>query len=66
MKSQTREVRGGDRRRSENAQVRREIQSFLQALRSYPDRFAQDPSITFREHHVDLVRAAITESRRRV
>jgi len=65
MKSQTREVRERERRRSENAQVRREIQSFLEALHSYPERFAQDPRITFREHHVGLVRAAITESRRR-
>jgi hypothetical protein len=65
LKSQGRDVRTGDRRRSENAQVRREIQSFLQALHSYPDRFAQDPRITFEEHHVGLVRAAIAESRRR-
>ncbi len=66
MKGQVRDVRAGDRRRSENAQVRREIQSFLQALHSYPERFAQDPSITFQEHHVDLVRATLSESRRRL
>ena len=65
MKAQNRDVHAGDRRRAENAQVRREIQGFLQALDSYPERFAQDPSITFEEHHVCLVRAGLSESRRR-
>src|ERR1700687_2727369 len=65
INSQTRSVRTGERRRSENAQVRREIENFLQALHSYPDRFARDPRVTFEEHHGGLVRAAMTESRRR-
>src|SRR5579864_9625301 len=64
INSQTRSVRAGERRRAENAQVRREIENFLQALHSYPDRFARDPRVTFEEHH-GLVRAAMTESRRR-
>src|ERR1700726_4695597 len=65
INSQTRSVRAGERRRSENAQVRREIENFLQALHSYPDRFARDPRVTFEEHHGGLIRAAMTESRRR-
>lgn len=65
INSQTRPVRAGERRRAENAQVRREIENFLQALHSYPDRFARDPRVTFEEHHGALVRAATAESRRR-
>jgi hypothetical protein len=45
--------------------VRREIENFLRALHSYPERFARDPRVTFEEHHGGLVRAAMTESRRR-
>src|SRR5579862_524971 len=69
MKSQerlVRPVRTADRRISGNAQVRREIQSFLHALRSYPDRFAKEPHITFEEHHGGLARAASEASRRRL
>ena len=66
MKSKMRPVRGGDRRLSGNEQVRREIQRFLHALKSYPGRFASDPRITFAEHHCGVVRAASTASRRRV
>jgi hypothetical protein len=33
-----------------NEQVRREIQSFLRALDSYPDRVATSPGISFEEH----------------
>jgi hypothetical protein len=65
MNSKTRQLRavaGG--RKSANAQVRREIQSFLRALKSYPGRFARDPRITFAEHHGGLVRGAGTVGRR--
>lgn len=31
-------------------QVRREIEDFLNALSSYPDRFARDPYLSFEEH----------------
>jgi hypothetical protein len=34
--------------RDEEAQ--REIQSFLQAIRTYPDRFAQEPHLSFEQH----------------
>ena len=33
-----------------NEQVRKEIQSFLRALDSYPDRVARNPGISFEEH----------------
>lgn len=47
-----------------NEQVRTEIQRFLQALDSYPDRFAKDPGVTFEEHCSSLVAVAEGESRR--
>jgi hypothetical protein len=65
MKAKTRQERVAVRRLSGNEQVRREIQSFLYALKSYPGRFARDPRVTFAEHHGGLVRAATTASRRR-
>jgi len=40
---------------SGNEQVRVEMQTFLQALASYPDRVASDPEVTFEEHHVSLM-----------
>ncbi len=63
---QVRQVRTADRRLSGNEQVRREIQSFLHALKSYPDRFAKEPHITFEEHHGGLARSAGEVSRRRL
>jgi len=42
----------------DNAQVRVEIQHYLQALASYPDRFARNPDITFKKHLYSLVAAA--------
>jgi hypothetical protein len=66
MKSKTRQVLRGDKRLSGNEHVRREIQSFLHALHSYPDHFVKDPGITFEEHRIGLIRAASTASRRRV
>ena len=38
-----------------NQQVLTEIQIFLKALDSYPDRFARDPQITFEQHHCGLI-----------
>jgi len=37
-------------RMTANEQVRHEIQSFLRALDSYPDRVAMSPGISFEEH----------------
>jgi hypothetical protein len=48
-----------------NEQVRAEIQRYLQALASYPGRFAQDPDITFKKHLYSLVAATQTRPRRR-
>jgi hypothetical protein len=47
-----------------NDQVRIEIQSFLQALRSYPKRFARNPRLSFEEHCSGLVQTAKSEPRR--
>jgi hypothetical protein len=47
---------------SGNQQVRIEIQTFLQALHSYPDRFARNPGITFEEYCRSLTPAAKTDS----
>jgi hypothetical protein len=65
MKAKTRQARVRDKRLS-NEQVRREIQSFLHALKSYPGRFAKDPHVSFEEHHGGVVRAASTRSRLRM
>jgi hypothetical protein len=40
---------------SGNEQVRVEIQTFLAALNSYPERFAVNPGITFEEHCTSLM-----------
>jgi hypothetical protein len=40
---------------SSNEQVLAEIQAFLLALSSYPERFARDPQITFEQHRRSLV-----------
>lgn len=45
---------------SGNDQVRVEMQTFLQALASYVDRAADDPELTFEEHHVSLMAPART------
>jgi hypothetical protein len=42
---------------SGNDQVRVEIETFLKALASYPDRFARDPRVTFDEYRLSLVSA---------
>jgi hypothetical protein len=45
-------------------QVRTEIQTFLRALDSYPDRFARDPGVTFEEHRNSLVQITSRPRRR--
>ncbi|HEY6372353.1 MAG TPA: hypothetical protein VIX37_17385 [Candidatus Sulfotelmatobacter sp.] len=40
---------------SGNEKVRVEIQTFLQALNSYPERFKRNPGITFEEHRSTLI-----------
>lgn len=63
MKSKRGPVRVGNYQLLENEQVRREIQSFLRALDSYPKRFSKDPDITFEEHRSSL--AVLIPDRRR-
>lgn len=46
-------------------QVRSEIRSFLEALDSYPARFAEEPAITFEQHLCNLVSRGTREPRRR-
>jgi len=62
MKVDVKRVTMGEKVMSAEEQVRREIQTFLQALDSYPDSFARNPQITFEEHCNRLIRAAKTES----
>ena len=67
MKWKMNQVSVGDNSQlSDNEQVRREIQSFLQALDSYPERFANNPGITFEQHCTGLVATAKAEPRRRI
>lgn len=65
MKSKMHEAVLGEDEMSGNEQVRVEIQTFLQALNSYPDRFARNPDITFEEHCSSLSPVAKTDSTRR-
>jgi hypothetical protein len=54
-------ARVGDNPLSGDERVRREIQTFLQALNSYPERFAKNPRITFEEYRSSLIPAAKTD-----
>ena len=65
MKSNRDPVRMGNYRLQGNEQVRREIQSFLRALDSYPKRFSKDPDITFEEHRSSLAVLIPADPRRR-
>ena len=51
--------------KSGNEQVLMEVQSFLQALASYPARFAKEPTVSFEQHLCSLVAATKDEARRR-
>ena len=50
---------------SADEQVRWEIQNFLEALKSYPDRAAKEPDITFEQHLYALVSPRQAVPRRR-
>ena len=65
MKSKMRQDSVGNDQMSSNEKVRVEIQTFLQALNSYPERFKRNPRITFEEHRSGLVQTASVEPRRR-
>lgn len=47
-----------------NQQVLREIRTFLKALDSYPESFAQEPGITFEQHLFRVVTNANPPRRR--
>lgn len=61
MKSK--KIRAGEDRTVVNQEVRREIQTFLRALESYPDSFSRDPGISFEQHR--SIESANDASRRR-
>jgi hypothetical protein len=65
MKSKMHEAALGEDEMSGDAQVRVEIQTFLQAVNSYPDQFARNPDLTFEEHCSSLSPVAKTDSNRR-
>jgi hypothetical protein len=48
-------------------EVEREMENFLRALTSYPDRFARDPDLSFQQHLFSVAarRPAVGEERRR-
>jgi hypothetical protein len=54
-----------EREQPGNEQVLMEVQSFLQALASYPERFAKEPTISFEQHLSNLVASSQSELRRR-
>jgi hypothetical protein len=43
---------------SREQQVQQEIENFLNALSSYPDRFAREPRLSFQEHLFDIEMAS--------
>jgi hypothetical protein len=44
-------------RENEVQRVQREIDSFLRAVNSYPDRFAREPYLSFQQHLSNMVTA---------
>jgi hypothetical protein len=65
MKVRMRYVQPRDSVYSGNEQVRAEIQCYLEALASYPERFAEDPDITFKKHLFSLVEPVSRSPRQR-
>jgi hypothetical protein len=49
----------------QNQQARNDMRRFLLAVRSYPDRIAQEPRITFEQHFTSLIATAKPIPRRR-
>lgn len=43
-------------------EVQREIDSFLRAISSYPDRFAREPYLSFQQHLCSIVAASRANS----
>jgi hypothetical protein len=65
MKYRMRHVQPRESFCSGDEQVQVEIQRYLQALASYPDRFAQDPDISFKKHLHSVVAGSQSSPRRR-
>jgi hypothetical protein len=55
MKAKTRRGQERNVQVSREAQVRREIQGFMQALASYPERFSREPEVSFEDHRESIV-----------
>lgn len=66
MKSRMRHVQPRESFYTRDERVRFEIQRYLQALASYPDRFAQDPDISFKKHLYSVVAAGQAPGRRHI
>jgi hypothetical protein len=49
----------------QNQQARNDMRRFLRAVRSYPDRIAQEPKVTFEQHFTSLFATAKPIPRRR-
>jgi hypothetical protein len=64
MKSKIVRVPAGENQVSANEKVRYEMQSFLRAVNSYPDRFARDPKITFEKYCGSLMQSTKSEPSR--
>jgi len=43
-------------------EVQREIESFLRALSSYPDRFSRDPRLSFEQHLFSIMASEPTSA----
>lgn len=54
MKATERILHPRENSRPANRQAHSEIQSFLQALHSYPDRFSREPDVSFEQHMSSL------------
>ena len=66
MKARMNNVQRRESLLSGNKQVRSEIRRFLEALNSYPERFAEEPGITFEQHLCNLVSGGTREPHRRM
>jgi hypothetical protein len=65
MKDRMRHHRPRERVSHGNEQVRIEIANYLYAVASYPERFAENPNMTFKQYLFRLVAAIPAQSRRR-
>jgi hypothetical protein len=59
-KQDRQQVRVSDVEREQ--EVQQEIDSFLRAISSYPDRFAREPYLSFQQHLCSIVTAAHANS----